>query len=68
MVMALPLLIEFAATGEVTRLPTAILCTGVMIISMLIVTAGVILDSIRRFRAETKRMFYNQVQPWMAKS
>lgn len=61
--IAMPLLFEFAETGLVTRLPTAILCTGIMIVSMLVVTAGVILDSIRRFRAETKRMFYNQVQP-----
>lgn len=59
--LALPLFIEYSATGLVTRIPTAILCTGITIISMLTVTAGVILDSISRFRAETKRMFYNQV-------
>lgn len=60
-VLALPLLFEFAESGLVTRLPTAILCTGIIIVSILSVTAGVILDSIRRFRAEMKRMFYNQV-------
>ncbi len=58
-IMAIPLFIEFSKTGEVSRIPTAILCTGIMGVSMLTVTAGVILDSIRRFRAEMKRLFYN---------
>ncbi len=57
--LALPLAVEYAETGLVTRLPTAILCTGIMVVSMLCVTAGVVLDSIRRFRAEMKRLFYN---------
>jgi len=60
--MAIPIFVEFGKTGEVTRLPTAVLCTGVMIISMLTITAGVVLDSIRRFRAEMKRILYNQVE------
>jgi len=59
MVMAIPIFIEFTKTGTVTAVPTAMLVTGIMIISMLTVTAGVILDSIRRFRAEVKRLFYN---------
>ncbi len=58
-IMAIPLFIEFSKTGEVSKIPTAILCTGIMGVSMLTVTAGVILDSIRRFRAEMKRLFYN---------
>lgn len=57
--LAIPLLIEYSQTGLVTRFPTALLCTGIMIVSMLTVTAGVILDSIRRMRAEIKRLFYN---------
>ncbi|GIL03164.1 MAG: glycosyl transferase [Alphaproteobacteria bacterium] len=57
--LAIPLIVEYAQTGLVPRFPTAILCTGIMIVSMLSVTAGVILDSIRRMRAEIKRMFYN---------
>ncbi len=55
----IPVLLEYLETGEVTRFPTAVLCTGIFVISMLSVTAGVVLDSIRRFRAEVKRMFYN---------
>ncbi|MCB1464379.1 MAG: glycosyltransferase [Nitratireductor sp.] len=57
--LAIPLFVEYAETGLVSRFPTAILCTGIMIVSMLTVTAGVVLDSIRRMRAEIKRMFYN---------
>lgn len=57
--IAFPLLIEFEQTGLVTRIPTAMLCTGIVIVSMLSITAGVVLDSIRRMRAEIKRMFYN---------
>jgi glycosyltransferase involved in cell wall biosynthesis len=57
--LALPLLFEYLRTGEVSRIPTAVLCTGIMIVSMLSMTAAVILDSIRRMRAEIKRMFYN---------
>ena len=58
-ILAAPLLVEYHQTGLVSRIPTAILCTGIMIVSMLTVTAGVVLDSIRRMRAEIKRMFYN---------
>lgn len=57
--LAVPLLIEYSQTGLVSRIPTAILCTGIVIVSLLTITAGVILDSIRRMRAEIKRMFYN---------
>jgi len=57
--LAVPLIVEYARTGLVPRFPTAILCTGLMVVSMLTVTAGVILDSIRRMRSEIKRMFYN---------
>lgn len=59
MLMAIPIFVEFTKTGTVTAVPTAMLVTGIMIVSMLTVTAGVILDSIRRFRAEVKRLFYN---------
>jgi glycosyltransferase involved in cell wall biosynthesis len=59
LLLAIPLIVEYAQTGLVPRFPTAILCTGIMIVSMLSVTAGVVLDSIRRMRAEIKRMFYN---------
>ena len=60
--LAFPLLLEYSRTGLVERLPTAILATGIVIVSMLTITAGVVLDSIRRMRAEIKRMFYNMTR------
>jgi len=60
--IATPLLIEYSRTGLVERQPTAILATGIVIVSMLTITAVVILDSIRRMRAEIKRMFYNMTR------
>ncbi|MCB1385107.1 MAG: glycosyltransferase [Nitratireductor sp.] len=62
LLLALPVFIEFAQTGRVDRFPTAILATGIVIVSMLTITAGVVLDSIRRMRAEIKRMFYNMTR------
>lgn len=55
----IPVFVEYAQTGLVQRFPTAVLATGIVIVSMLSITAGVVLDSIRRMRAEIKRMFYN---------
>lgn len=60
--LATPLLIEYSRTGLVERLPTAILSTGIVVTSILSITAGVILDSLRRMRAETRRMFYNMTR------
>lgn len=55
----LPVYLAYLENSSVSLVPTAVLSTGIMLIAMLSVTAGVILDSIRRFRAEVKRMFYN---------
>ncbi len=60
--LSTPLLIEYSRTGLVERLPTAILSTGIVVVSILSITAGVILDSLRRMRAETRRMFYNMTR------
>ncbi len=60
--IATPVFIDYLRTGLVERFPTAILATGIVIVSMLTITAGVILDSIRRMRAEVKRMFYNMTR------
>lgn len=59
LVVSVPVFQEFAEHGTVESIPTAILSTGIVLVSVLAITAGVVLDSIRRFRAEVKRMFYN---------
>src|SRR5947209_9180302 len=56
--LALPLVETYVATGLVPRLPTAILCTGLVILACMSATCGLILDSLARFRVEQKRMLY----------
>ena len=54
--LAYPLLIEFLETGLVPRIPTAVLCTGLMLLAFLSLTCGLILDSVSRGRREIKRI------------
>jgi hypothetical protein len=58
MTLALPLVQTFLETGLVPRLPTAILCTGLAVVAALLVTGGLILDSLARARVEQKRILY----------
>jgi len=57
-VLMVPIVIEFAQTGLVPRFPTAILAMGLMIISFLSLTCGLVLDTVTRGRREMKRMRY----------
>ena len=57
-ILAYPIMIEFMETGLVPRFPTAILSTGLMILSFLSLTCGVVLDTVTRSRAEFKRTRY----------
>lgn len=56
--LAVPLVVTYLETGLVPRLPTAVLCTGLMLIAGLTGTCGMILDSLARSRVEQKRMLY----------
>ena len=56
-----PVLIEFAQTGLVPRMPTWVLSVGLLLLSMLAMVTGLILDSVSRGRAEQKRIFYLSV-------
>ncbi|MDX8501035.1 glycosyltransferase [Mesorhizobium sp. VK4C] len=53
-----PVLVEFAETGLVPRMPTWVLSVGLLLLSMLAMVTGLILDSVSRGRAEQKRIFY----------
>ncbi|MCA0026463.1 MULTISPECIES: glycosyltransferase [unclassified Mesorhizobium] len=53
-----PVLVEFAETGLVPRMPTWVLSVGLLLLSMLAGVTGVILDSVSHGRAEQKRIFY----------
>jgi hypothetical protein len=56
--LAMPVLTTFLATGLVPRLPTAVLATGLMLLSFLSFACGLILDSVSRGRKEFKRISY----------
>ena len=58
MILAIPLLTEFARSGLVPRFPTAILATGLVGLAFLSFTCGLILDSVSRGRTEVKRLAY----------
>jgi hypothetical protein len=57
-VLAVPLLQTFLATGLVPRLPTAVLATGLVLLSFLSFVCGLILDTVTRGRQEAKRIAY----------
>jgi glycosyltransferase involved in cell wall biosynthesis len=51
-------IVEFMETRLVPRLPTAMLATGLMLLSSLSIACGMILDSVARGRREAKRLAY----------
>lgn len=58
MVLAVPLIQTYLATGLVPRLPTAVLITGMGIVAVLCFFAGLILDTVTRGRREMRRLAY----------
>jgi glycosyltransferase involved in cell wall biosynthesis len=57
-VLAVPLFQTWLETGLVPRLPTAVLSTGLMLLSFLSLACGLILDTVTRGRLEVKRLAY----------
>jgi len=56
--LAIPLVVTYLATGLVPRVPTAILVTGMTIVAVLSFFAGLILDTVTRGRREVRRLAY----------
>ena len=56
--LGIPVVIEFLRSGLVPRLPTALLSTGLVLLSSLSVCCGLILDAVARSRKESKRLAY----------
>jgi glycosyltransferase involved in cell wall biosynthesis len=56
--LGIPLVTTFMETGLVYRQPTAILATGLVVLSALSVVTGLILDTVTRGRREMKRLAY----------
>ena len=57
-----PMLTTYLETGLVDRLPTAVLCLGLMITGILTGFCGVVLDSISRQRLEVKKLSFLAVK------
>ncbi len=60
LVLAIPILKTYWATGQVPRLPTALLCVTCALIGFLCLACGLILDTVTKGRIETKRFAYLQ--------
>jgi glycosyltransferase involved in cell wall biosynthesis len=63
LVLGIPLIITFIKTGLVPRQPTAILATGLVLLSALSFIGGMILDTVTRGRLEMRRLAYLAVPP-----
>ncbi len=59
--LGVPVVIEFLHTHLVLRLPSAVLATGLTLLSSLSLMCGLILDSVAHGRRETKRTAYLQI-------
>ena len=59
-ILGIPVIKTYANTGLVPRIPTAILCTGLVVMSFISIATGLILDLISHVRRETKRLAYLQ--------
>jgi glycosyltransferase involved in cell wall biosynthesis len=62
--LGVPVIATFIETGLVPRQPTALLATGLMILSALCFVTGLILDTVTRGRRETRRLAYLAVRPF----
>jgi glycosyltransferase involved in cell wall biosynthesis len=56
--LAIPLVETYAATGLVPRLPTAVLCVGLALFGTILLSCGLVLDTVTRGRIEQKRFAY----------
>jgi len=66
MLLAVPLFETYIQTGLVPRLPTAILCSGLVVLSFLSLACGLVLETVTRGRLEAKRLAYLAVKSFSA--
>lgn len=59
--LAVPLVLTWLQTGFVPRLPTALLCTAIMLFGVVVLACGIILDAVTKGRIEQKRFAYLSV-------
>ncbi len=58
LMLMVPVLNEYFLTGLVSRMPTWVLAMALMMMALMIFSAGMILDSVARGRVEQKRIHY----------
>src|SRR3954469_20834367 len=56
LVLGIPVVLAYLATGEVRRFPTAILCSGLGVIAVMSAATGLILDLVAHVRREARRL------------
>ena len=56
--LSIPLFETYFATGLVPRQPTAILCTALMLFGVVLLSCGLVLDTVTKGRVEQKRFAY----------
>jgi glycosyltransferase involved in cell wall biosynthesis len=59
-ILGIPILTHYLATGLVPRLPTAVLATGLILVATLSLATGLILDTVTRGRREARMLAYLQ--------
>jgi len=61
--IGVPVIVDFAETGLVPRLPSAVLAAALMLLAAMFAGCGVVLDSVGRARRETKRLAFLAAGP-----
>jgi glycosyltransferase involved in cell wall biosynthesis len=61
--LSIDLLFTYFQTHLVPRIPTAILCTGLVLLAIVSLSCGLILDTVTRGRREVKRLAYLALRP-----
>lgn len=59
--LATPLLLTYFDTGLVPRLPTAVLCSCLVLLAFLLLVCGLVLETVTLGRIEAKRQSYLQI-------
>lgn len=65
LLVGIPVIVEFIRTGYITKMPSAVLATGIMILAVIIAQCGVILDTVvkqHREKYELQLLRYTQIE------
>ncbi len=65
-ILGVPLVETFMQTSTVPRFPTAFGVVGLIVLSGIVFTSGIVLEGIARFRRENKRLHYLAFSPFRA--